>query len=63
MWGPNGEIRELRPYGSDTVGFAFGINEKGQVVGSSGICSNTSLPPVNPAASARRALGNRRVAH
>lgn len=47
-WGPNGEIRELRPFPGDTVGFAFGINDKGQTVGASGLCSNTSLPPVNP---------------
>jgi probable HAF family extracellular repeat protein len=35
------------PHG-DTVGFAFGINDTGQAVGSSGVCSNTSLPPVHP---------------
>jgi probable HAF family extracellular repeat protein len=48
-WGPGGEIRGLHPYGADTVGFAFGINDHGQVVGSSGLCSNTALPPLNPA--------------
>jgi probable HAF family extracellular repeat protein len=49
IWGPKGEVRELRPLKGDTVGFAFGINDKGQVAGTSGLCSNTSLPPVNPA--------------
>jgi probable HAF family extracellular repeat protein len=48
MWGPNGKIHELRPLQGDTVGFAFGINDNGEAVGTSGLCSNTSLPPVNP---------------
>src|SRR6266852_2511753 len=45
IWGPQGEIHELRLPLGDTVGFAFGINNSGQAVGSSGVCSNTSLPP------------------
>ena len=45
IWGPDGEIRELSPLKGDTVGFAFAINDAGQVVGSSGLCSNTSIPP------------------
>jgi probable HAF family extracellular repeat protein len=45
MWGRNGEIRQLPPLKGDTVGFGFGINDKGQAVGSSGLCSNTALPP------------------
>ena len=49
IWGPNGEIRELPLLGGDTVGFAFGINDNGQIVGSSGLCSNTTLPPIVPA--------------
>jgi probable HAF family extracellular repeat protein len=48
IWGPNGAIRELPPLPGDTVGFAFGINDKGQAVGVSGLCSNTSAPPVSP---------------
>ena len=44
-WDADGEIRELPPLKGDTVGFAFGINDVGQVVGSSGLCSNTSIPP------------------
>jgi probable HAF family extracellular repeat protein len=46
LWEANGEIHELRPYKDDTVAFAFGINDYGQAVGSSGLCSDTSLPPV-----------------
>ena len=49
IWGPNGEIQELRPLKDDTVGFAWGINDTGQAVGSSGLCSNTSIPAQNPA--------------
>ena len=44
-WAPNGAIQELRPLSGDTVGFAFGINDSGQVIGSSGLCSNTAIPP------------------
>jgi probable HAF family extracellular repeat protein len=44
IWEPNGEVRELPPLKGDTVGFAFGINDSGQVVGSSGLCSNTAIP-------------------
>jgi probable HAF family extracellular repeat protein len=47
MWGPKGEIHRLPPLTGDTVGFAFAINDMGQVVGSSGLCSNTTIPP-NP---------------
>jgi probable HAF family extracellular repeat protein len=49
IWGPNGDIGELPPLEGDTVGFAWGINDKGQAVGSSGLCSNTSIPAQNPA--------------
>jgi uncharacterized membrane protein len=45
IWGPNGAIRELPPLPGDTVGFTFGIDDKGQAVGVSGLCSNTSAPP------------------
>jgi len=44
-WAPNGAIQELRPLSGDTVGFAFGINDSGQAIGSSGLCSNTAIPP------------------
>jgi len=44
-WLPEGSIQELPPLQGDTVGFAIGINDLGQVVGSSGLCSNTSIPP------------------
>jgi probable HAF family extracellular repeat protein len=46
-WGLNGKISELAPLKGDTVAFAFGINDFGQAIGSSGLCSNTALPP-NP---------------
>ncbi|HSY98025.1 MAG TPA: hypothetical protein VK788_00900 [Terriglobales bacterium] len=46
IWGPQpGQIRELRPLPGDTVGFALGINDKGQVVGASGSCADTPLVP------------------
>jgi probable HAF family extracellular repeat protein len=45
IWQPNGEIRELHPLRGDTVGFAWGINDNGEAVGTSGLCSNTSVPP------------------
>ena len=46
VWGPRpGEIRPLRPLSGDTVGMAIGINDDGQVVGSSGSCANTVIPP------------------
>ena len=41
-WGPKGKIQELHPLPGDTVGFANGVNNSGQVVGASGLCSNTS---------------------
>jgi probable HAF family extracellular repeat protein len=48
-WAPNGEIHELPPLRSkgDTVTFSFGINDRGQAVGSSGTCSTQGLPPAN----------------
>jgi len=45
LWGANGKIRELPPLHGDTVGFALGTNDRGQVVGASGLCSNSSIPP------------------
>ena len=45
IWNSNREIRTLPPLQGDTVGFAFGINNRGQAVGTSGLCSNVSLPP------------------
>jgi len=45
IWGPKpGQIRELLPLHGDSVGMALGINESGQAVGTSGLCSNTVLP-------------------
>lgn len=41
VWGPRKkEIRELPPLGQDTVSAATAINDRGQVIGISGICDN-----------------------
>jgi len=41
IWGPgDNQIQQLTPYGSDPDGAATGINNRGQVVGISGICQN-----------------------
>ena len=45
IWEPNGRVRQLAPLNGDTVASALGINNKGQVVGYSGVCANTSPPP------------------
>jgi probable HAF family extracellular repeat protein len=46
VWGPGrGQIRQPSRLPGDSVGMALGINDKGQVVGSSGSCANTILPP------------------
>jgi probable HAF family extracellular repeat protein len=49
IWEKGGDIHVLEPlkHMGDTVGFAFGINSRGQVVGSSGTCGTQGLPPVN----------------
>jgi probable HAF family extracellular repeat protein len=45
IWGPRpGQIQELPPLPGDTVGMAFGINDYGQAVGTSGRCGNTVIP-------------------
>jgi uncharacterized membrane protein len=44
-WSPTGVATPLRPLDGDTVSFAFGVNNVGQVVGMSGLCSNVILPP------------------
>jgi probable HAF family extracellular repeat protein len=48
IWGRDGEIQALPLLKGDTVGWAWGSNDNGQVVGSSGLCSIISLPPANP---------------
>jgi len=50
IWEPGGNIRRLRPLPGDTVAFGFGINNRGQAVGGSGLCSNTVVPPYIPSA-------------
>lgn len=45
IWGPMpGQMRALPPLSGDTVAMALGINDHGQVVGTSGTCANTVLP-------------------
>jgi uncharacterized membrane protein len=39
----NGHIKELPTYGGDPDGFAIAINNHGQVVGASGVCSTFNL--------------------
>jgi probable HAF family extracellular repeat protein len=47
VWGPGpGEIHELRPLPGDSVGIGLWLNDKGQVVGTSGSCGNSLLPPL-----------------
>ena len=47
LWGPGqGEIHKLRPLPGDSVGIGLWVNDKGQVVGQSGSCGNTLLPPL-----------------
>jgi len=47
-WELNGDISSFSPLKNkgDTVSFAFGINDRGQTVGTSGTCSTVGLPPV-----------------
>jgi probable HAF family extracellular repeat protein len=41
LWGPKaGQIEELPPFPGDTVAGATGINDRAQVIGASGPCSN-----------------------
>jgi probable HAF family extracellular repeat protein len=56
LWQPNGEIRQLHPLRGDTVAFAFGINDEGQIIGASGLCSNTAVPPFANGAQAAHAV-------
>ena len=46
-WGADGTRYPLRPLEGDTVSFALGMNDNGQAVGVSGLCSNTTVPPNN----------------
>jgi probable HAF family extracellular repeat protein len=45
-WGLDGLIHELPPLKGDTVGFALGLNNRGDVAGGSGTCANTPLFPL-----------------
>lgn len=50
IWEPGGHIRQLKPLPGDAVAFGWGINNRGQAVGGSGLCSNTAVPPYIPSA-------------
>lgn len=39
IWNRNGEIRQLQLLKGDSVACGFGINDEGQAIGSSGLCS------------------------
>ena len=41
-----GTKRVLSPLSNDTISVALWINDKGQAVGQSGMCGNTTLPPL-----------------
>lgn len=46
IWGPlPGQIRVLRPLPGDTVSVPLWMNDQGQTVGTSGLCSNTLIVP------------------
>jgi probable HAF family extracellular repeat protein len=47
-WGLDGRPMPLSPLADDTVSLAFTINDNGQAVGFSGLCSNVTLPPFLP---------------
>lgn len=46
LWSREGHIRRLDPLPGDTVGFALSVNQAGDVVGASGLCSDTPLFPI-----------------
>lgn len=41
VWRRGGQVKALRPLPGDSVGVAFWINDRGEVVGTSGKCDNT----------------------
>jgi probable HAF family extracellular repeat protein len=49
-WDRSGHVTALPVLPGDTVSFALAINDSGQAVGGSGLCSNVILPPVIPGA-------------
>jgi probable HAF family extracellular repeat protein len=56
IWGRDGKPRKLRPLEGDTVGYAFGINHRGQAIGVTGLCGNTQAPPITPGRNAPHAV-------
>jgi probable HAF family extracellular repeat protein len=50
LWAPStGAVHALAPLPGDTVGFALDLNDRGEVVGASGSCANTTLVPLEVA--------------
>jgi uncharacterized membrane protein len=45
-WGLDGRIRALALLPGDTVGYALGVNNIGQAIGASGLCSNAPVSPI-----------------
>ncbi len=58
-WGADGTPHQLSPLQGDTVSFALGINDIGEAVGVSGLCSNTTVPPNNVPSGPHAVLWNR----
>jgi probable HAF family extracellular repeat protein len=47
LWSPLlGRTRKLPLLGSDSVGVGLWLNDNGQIIGQSGSCGNTTLPPL-----------------
>jgi probable HAF family extracellular repeat protein len=47
LWSPLlGRTRKLPLFGSDSVGVGLWLNDNGQIIGQSGACGNTTLPPL-----------------
>jgi probable HAF family extracellular repeat protein len=57
IWGPDaGEVQELRLPTGDSVGWAYGLNDKGEAVGSTGDCDNTAAPAATAILTGKRAV-------
>jgi len=45
-WGLDGRVQALKPLSGDTVSYALGMNNSGQAIGASGLCSNAPVSPI-----------------
>jgi probable HAF family extracellular repeat protein len=57
-WSAGGTPHPLNPLAGDTVSFGLGINDLGQAVGVSGLCSDTTFPPNNTPGGTHAVLWN-----